>query len=126
MGESLLVIDNDDGVRQLLATFFAGKGFDVFTAVDGLDGVQQAFRHRPAVIVCDIVMPQMHGFEVLEALHGHPDLAGTIIIVVSAKAYKPDRDRALEMGADAYFVKPFDLRELHAAIERARADRRGS
>lgn len=126
MGDTLLVIDNDDSVRQLLATYFAGKGFEVMTAVDGLDGVQQAFRHRPAVIVCDLVMPQMHGFEVLEALHGHPDLAGTIIIVVSAKAFKADRDRALEMGADAYFVKPFDLRELYAAIERTRALRRVS
>lgn len=126
MGDTLLVIDNDDSVRQLLATYFAGKGFEVMTAVDGLDGVQQAFRHRPAVIVCDLVMPQMHGFEVLEALHGHPDLAGTIIIVVSAKAFKPDRDRALEMGADAYFVKPFDLHELYAAIERTRALRRVS
>jgi two-component system sensor histidine kinase/response regulator len=126
VGDTLLVIDNDEGVRYLLATYFNDKGFDVVTAVDGLDGVNQALRHRPEVIICDIVMPQMHGFEVLETLHGHRDLAETIIIVVSAKAYKPDRDRALEMGADAYFVKPFDLPQLSATIEQARAHRRAS
>ena len=118
------MIDNDESVRHLLATYFSDKGFHVLTAVDGLDGVNQALRHRPEVIICDIIMPQMHGFEVLETLHGHPDLTDTVILVVSAKAYKPDRQRALEMGADAYFVKPFDLRQLHATIERARAERR--
>jgi len=126
VGDTLLIIDNDESVRQLLAAYFTEKGYEVLTAVDGLDGVNQALRHRPDVIICDIIMPQMHGFEVLETLHGHRDLGEPIIVVVSAKAYKPDRDRALEMGADAYFVKPFDLRQLYATIERTRAERRPS
>src|SRR5262245_25376731 len=64
-GESLLVIDNDEGLLELLAFVFTHRGFSVLTARQGADGIALAQTHRPAVIICDIIMDDMHGFEVL-------------------------------------------------------------
>lgn len=123
-GSAMLVVDDDSTVTDLLSLYFEDKGFRVYAAADGVEGMSLALCHRPDVVICDIVMPQMHGFEMLKALRAHRELAGAVIVVVSAKAYKPDIDRAREMGADAYFVKPFDVGELHSAIERECARRR--
>ena len=122
-GESLLVIDNDEGFLELLSFVFRSHGFTVHTAQQGTAGIALAQAHRPAVIICDIMMDDMHGFEVLRSLREDPDLARTTVIMISAKSYKPDIDRAREMGADDYVVKPFYPEELVSRVERLRADR---
>jgi CheY-like chemotaxis protein len=63
-------------------------------------------------------MNQMHGFEVLQAIRSHPELRDTTIVVTSVKSYKPDIDRARELGADEYLVKPFTTDELLAIVDR--------
>jgi phosphoribosyl 1,2-cyclic phosphodiesterase len=78
---------------------------------------------RPAVIICDIIMDDMHGFEVLRSLRADPELASAVVIMISAKSYKPDIDRAREMGADDYVVKPFHPDQLVSRVESLRADR---
>ena len=122
-GDSLLVIDNDDGLLELLSFVFSGRGFTVLTARQGAAGIALARAHRPAVILCDIIMDDMHGFEVLRDLRAEPELAHAVVVMISAKSYKPDIDRAREMGADDYLVKPFDPDELVLRVERLRADR---
>ena len=122
-GESLLVIDNDDGLLELLAFVFRSRGFTVLTARQGREGVALAQAHRPGVIICDIIMDDIHGFEVLRSLRADPELTRAIVVMISAKSYKPDIDRAREMGADDYVVKPFHPDELVSRVERLRADR---
>jgi len=122
-GDSLLVIDNDEGLLELLSFVFTGQGFTVFTARQGTAGIALARAHRPSVIVCDIIMDDMHGFEVLRGLRADPELAHAVVVMISAKSYKSDIDRAREMGADDYLVKPFDPDELVLRVERLRANR---
>ena len=122
-GESLLIIDNDDGLLELLAFVFKGQGFTVLTARRGTEGIALARAHRPGVIISDIIMDDIHGFEVLRSLRADPELARSVVVMISAKSYKPDIDRAKEMGADDYVVKPFYPEELVSRVERLRADR---
>jgi DNA-binding response OmpR family regulator len=118
MDKTLLVIDDDKLTVKLELRFFSAKGYTVYSASDGDVGVELALRHKPSAILCDVLMGAMHGFEVLSTLRQHPDMKQTAIIMTSAKAYKPDIDRARLLGATDYVVKPFHLNELLAVVER--------
>jgi DNA-binding response OmpR family regulator len=122
-GESVLVIDNDEGLLELLAFVFKSRGYTVLTAQRGTAGLALAQAHHPDVIVCDIIMDDLHGFEVLHSLRADPALSRAVVVMISAKSYRPDIDRAKQMGADDYVVKPFYPDELVARVERLRADR---
>jgi DNA-binding response OmpR family regulator len=115
---TLLVIDNDESLVDVESFYFTEQGFKVLTALDGNIGVKLALEHKPPVIICDVIMGEMHGFEVLRTLRAEDELRDTVIIMTSAKAYKPDIDRARELGATDYVVKPFRTDELMALIER--------
>jgi len=117
MRRSVLIIDNDREIVDLLSFFFEEHGYVVDTAVDGHTGVALAHLRRPDVIICDIIMDRMHGFEVIQKVRSRPELAGTLLIIVSAKAYKPDMDRARALGADHFVVKPFRCDDLLKLIE---------
>jgi DNA-binding response OmpR family regulator len=114
---SVLIIDNDREIVDLLSFYFEEHGFVVDTAIDGHTGVALAQLRTPDVVICDIIMDRMHGFEVIQKLRARPELAGTLLIMVSAKAYKPDMDRARALGADHFVVKPFRCDELLRLIE---------
>lgn len=118
MDKTVLVIDNDEALVEIEEYYFSEQGYTVYTAFDGDVGVKLALEHKPAAIVCDLIMEEMHGFEVLRRLREHPDMKHTVIIMTSAKAYKPDIDRARDLGATDYVVKPFRTDELLALIER--------
>ena len=116
---SVLIIDNDRDIVDLLAFYFEEQGLVVDTAVDGHTGVALAQLRRPDVVICDIVMEKMHGFEVIQKLRARPEFAQTRIIMVSAKAYKPDMERALALGADHFVVKPFHCEDLLRLVAEA-------
>ena len=118
MQKSLLIIENDEALLDVTAFHFSEQGWEVHTAPDGHLGVELALKHKPAAIICDIIMGEMHGFDVLRALRADPATKNTVIVMTSAKAYKPDIDRALELGATAYVVKPFRTDELFALVEK--------
>ena len=118
MDKTVLVIDNDEALVAVEAFYFSEQGYTVYTAFDGDVGVRLALQHKPAAIVCDVVMEKMHGFEVLRKLRENPDMKHTVVVMTSAKAYKPDIDRARDLGATDYVVKPFRTDELLALIER--------
>ena len=123
MGKTLLVIDNDEALADLESFYFSENGYTVYTAYDGNEGVKLALEHQPDVIICDLVMGEMHGFDVLRTLRANEQIKDTIIVMTSSKAYKPDIDRALELGATDYVVKPIQTDELKALIERHLAAR---
>ena len=118
MNKTLLVIENDEALVDLVSYYFSEQGYTVHTASDGDTGVAAALEHRPSAIICDMIMGEMHGFDVLRTLRAHADMKDTVIIITSAKAYKPDIDRARELGATDYVVKPFRTEELLALVER--------
>ena len=117
MDKTLLIIENDETLSDVASFYFSEQGYTVYTALDGDVGVKLALQHKPAVIICDVIMGKMHGFDVLQTLRAHPDGKNTIIIMTSAKAYKPDIERARDLGATDYVVKPYRTDELMKVIE---------
>jgi DNA-binding response OmpR family regulator len=107
-----LIIDDDPSLRRFSEVVFQRNGFDVQIAGEGSEGIQQAISNPPHVIILDIMMEGLHGFEVCKMLRTNSSLNKTAIVVTSGKSYKPDIDKALELGADAYLVKPFSPKEL--------------
>lgn len=118
---SVLIIDNDREIVDLLAFYFEEHGYLVDTAIDGHTGVALAQLRKPDVVICDVIMDRMHGFEVVQKLRARPELASTLVIMVSAKSYKPDMDRALALGADHFVVKPFRCDDLLTLVEASAA-----
>jgi DNA-binding response OmpR family regulator len=108
----VLIIDNDPTLRRLLQIVFEREGFDVTLASEGSEGLHLALMNPPHIVILDIIMEGLHGFEVCKMLRANSSMRRTAIIIVSGKAYKQDIDRAMELGADSYVVKPFSPKEL--------------
>jgi len=115
---TVLIIDDSPTIRLIVQSVFEPKGFVVSLATDGSEGLRQALLNPPNIIVLDIMMEGLHGFEVCKMLRANSNLRRTAIIIVSGKTFKPDIDKAMELGADAYVVKPFAPKEfLDIAIQ---------
>jgi two-component system, OmpR family, alkaline phosphatase synthesis response regulator PhoP len=108
----VLIVDDEDFFRALVAGGFEREGFTVLQVDNGADAVEVASTELPELILLDLVMPRLLGFEVCQMLRNDQRFIHTAIIIMSAKSYKPDMDKAAELGADAYVVKPFDFRDL--------------
>ncbi len=112
--QKILVIDDEASIRQIVETRLKLAGYEVMTASDGVEALEQAANHQPDLIVLDIMMPKLDGFEVCRELRKNMT---TPIIMLTAKGDITDRIAALELGADDYVVKPFSPRELEARIK---------
>lgn len=108
----VLIIDDDATHRRLSQVIFEKNGFEVSIANDGGEGVRQALINPPSIIILDLMMEGLHGFEVCKMLRTNSNLRRTAIIITSGKSYKADVDKAIQLGADAYVVKPFLPKEL--------------
>src|SRR5438094_5734145 len=113
---SVLIIEDDDDSRRAIARLFARAQWKVLEAADGDSGVELAIRHRPEVILCDLLMPKSNGFQVCRTIR--QQLQPTKIIVVSGRDYAVDRASALEAGADEYLLKPITWEVLSDVIDR--------
>jgi len=110
----ILVVEDDLSILTGLSMSLRFEGYDVIQAQDGRTGLQKVLDERPDLLVLDIMLPQMNGFEVLEELKRR---ANTVpVVVLSAKGVETDRVMGLNLGADDYVVKPFGLQELLARI----------
>jgi DNA-binding response OmpR family regulator len=111
----VLVVEDDPSVRGLLHTLLSAEGYDVATASDGLAGLVKAASSQPALILLDLMMPDLGGVRVLEELQDDPDLAGTPVIVVTGKIDAVPGMRDL-LGEERVFLKPFAVAELLARV----------
>jgi DNA-binding response OmpR family regulator len=111
----ILVIEDDASIRLGLEDTLRAKGYRVAVATRGAAGLEQAERSPPDLIILDIMLPDLDGFEVCRRLKSGP-AAGTPIIMLSARGAELDRVRGLELGADDYVTKPFSLMELLARV----------
>ena len=122
--DSILVVDDEEDIRNLVATSLRRAGFDVVTAEDGQQGIDRFFEHAPRLVVLDVAMPVLDGWTVLERIREASDIP---VIMLTARTAETDRVRGLRSGADDYLVKPFGRQELVARIEallrRARTER---
>jgi len=107
----VLVVEDDPSVRGLLQTLLSAEGYDVTTAADGLAGLVKAASVHPALMLLDLMMPDLGGVRVLEEVREDPELSKTPVIVVTGKIDAVPGMRAL-LGEDRVFVKPFAVAEL--------------
>jgi CheY-like chemotaxis protein len=116
MAKILLVEDNEMN-RDMLSRRLARKGYDVSIAVDGSEGITKAQSETPDLILMDMSLPVVDGWDATRRLRNTPETRAIPIIALTAHAMASDRDRALEAGCDDYDTKPVDLTRLLAKIE---------
>jgi signal transduction histidine kinase len=112
----VLVIDDTAEVRMIITESLKIYGFATVVADDGVSGVEMARQHSPDLIICDINMPNMDGYETLTAIRNNDATATTPFIFLSGAAEKPNVRRGMELGADDYLTKPFTHKELITAV----------
>ena len=115
-GVKVLVVDDEFTIRYLVEHQLKRHGFETIMAKDGPGALEAAQAQKPDLIILDIMMPDMDGFEVCSALKGDPQLASIPIIFLTALTSKQDKMRAFEMGADDYLAKPFQADEFMAHV----------
>ncbi len=113
---TVLVVDDDPVILKLLEVNFEMEGFEVVRAADGFEGLERARAIRPDIVVLDVMMPRMTGYEVAKALREDEDTAHIPIIFVTARAQSTDVERGMELGVDDYVTKPFDPLDLIARV----------
>jgi DNA-binding response OmpR family regulator len=114
----VLIIDDSPTIRRIVQSVFEREGFEVSFASDGSEGVRLALMNLPNIVLLDIMMEGLHGFEVCKMLRANSSLNRSAIVMMSGRSYKPDIDMALALGADSYVVKPFSGEEiLKIAVE---------
>ncbi|RAV22557.1 response regulator transcription factor [Paenibacillus contaminans] len=114
MREKILVVDDDDKIISMLRRSLAFEGYTVFTADNGQEGLRQVLEQEPDLIVLDVMMPKVDGWEVVRRLREGG--ADTPVLMLTAKDEVGDRVKGLDLGADDYLVKPFALEELLARV----------
>ena len=111
------MVDDDDDMRELMAMLLKTR-YDVTTAIDGAAGLDEIKRRVPDLVVLDLLMPRMHGFEVCQRVRADPDLKSVKILISSSKSYQHDvRTATEETGADGYIVKPFEVAEFNRRVD---------
>jgi CheY-like chemotaxis protein len=114
----VLVVDDDDVIRQLISVNLELEGFEVSTAYDGQDCLDKVKDVDPVVVTLDIMMPRLDGWEAASRLRNDPDTAGIKVVLLSARAQEADLQRGSRLGVDAYLTKPFDPDEMIATVRR--------
>lgn len=115
--KKLLIADDQEGVRQLVRMILQGDEYEVLEARDGEEAVRLARRHLPGVVLLDVMMPKLSGFQVCRALKENADTAGIVVLMLTVKAQGDDFAEGEDAGADGYFVKPFSPLALMRRVE---------
>jgi DNA-binding response OmpR family regulator len=125
MREKILVVDDDPAIRELLSVNLLARGFDVRSAGDGRESMELLKMELPQLVILDVMMPEMDGWEVCKMIRDNYEEHGIKIILLTAKGN--DRDRLIGkqiLKADEYLTKPFDVAELLHTVERVLHDGR--
>jgi DNA-binding response OmpR family regulator len=116
MAKKILIADDAEDVKLVVQLFLESKGFDILTAYDGLDALDKARNDRPDLILLDVMMPVLDGFDVCKKLKADPKTASIPVVMLSASAQAESKQRGMEAGAEDYLVKPFQPEALDALI----------
>jgi DNA-binding response OmpR family regulator len=120
--KKILIADDEELIRLLVRTTIESEDYELLEAADGGEALDIVRRERPDLILLDVGMPVLNGFEVVQEIKGQPATASTIVVMLTAHGREADRDHGLSLGADHYITKPFSpldllrkIRELLAA-----------
>ena len=117
MSKKILVVEDTEDNRRILRDLLSMAGYDMIEAHDGAEGVAQASEHRPDLILMDIQMPVMDGYEATRRIKADPALKSIPVIAVTSYALSGDEEKARNAGCDDYVAKPFSPRQLLAKIK---------
>lgn len=114
----ILIIEDDVNIRETLCDILEHKGYEIIAADDGQAGILKAARYKPDLIICDIMMPKLNGYQVLDVVRNNRWLTRKPFIFLSAKSSKEEVFEGLLKGANEYITKPFTNNELFSAIDK--------
>lgn len=117
MPKTLLVVDDEPSILETTRFILECEGYHVLTARDGEEALATIRRERPPIVLLDVMIPKLNGFEVCRQIRQDPDLSRTFVLILTARGQKADEAMAMEAGADTYMRKPFDDEEILACIE---------
>ncbi|NLI76889.1 MAG: response regulator [Candidatus Riflebacteria bacterium] len=115
--KKILAADDEPHILRVVKDKLANAGFTVFTAVNGEEALQTALREKPDLILLDVMMPKMNGFDVCRTLRADPAFAAVPILLLTARGQEIDRRMGLEAGATEYITKPFSPRQLLQTVQ---------
>lgn len=115
--KKVLIVDDEPAILMSLEFLLRKNGYGVFIARSGTEAKEVAERESPEVVVLDIMMPDVDGYQVCEFIKSHPVLSSTRVIFLSAKSKEADMEKGLALGADAYLTKPFSTKVLLEKIK---------
>jgi len=115
--KKILVVDDNQDSRELVVKVLKNKGYEMVEAVDGEEAIEKAIAERPHLILLDISIPKLNGYEVTQKLKGMEEFENIPIVALTAHAMKGDRKKALEAGCEGYITKPINVRELPAQVK---------
>jgi PAS domain S-box-containing protein len=115
--KKILIVEDDSMLRETTSEFLEGEGYQLIQAENGLNGIKKAMEEIPDLILCDIALPQLDGYQVYKTLQQNPSTELVPFIFLTAKTEKEDIRAGMHLGADDYITKPFDFDELLTAIQ---------
>ena len=118
MARKILTCDDEKHIVRLIQVNLERQGYEVITAFNGVECLEKVKEDRPDLIVLDVMMPEMTGFEVLDALKKNPETEGIPVIMLTARAQDSDVLRGWQSGVECYLTKPFNPMELIAFVKR--------
>lgn len=118
MAKKILAVDDEKHIVRLVQVNLERQGYEVVTAFDGKEALEKVESERPDLVVLDVMMPYMDGFEVLKNLKKNPETRDIPVIMLTAKAQDADVFRGWQSGVDCYLTKPFNPMELIAFVKR--------
>lgn len=116
--KKIIIVDDEPEVREAVATVLSEEGYSVLEAGDGTSGVSLALRERPALIILDVLMEPMSGWEVCRILRQIEEIADTPVLMLTGKQGVKDKITAMQVGANDFLPKPFRNEELKRRVER--------
>lgn len=115
--KKILIVDDNQDSRELVVKLLKNRGYQLIEAIDGEDALEKAMAEKPDLILMDISIPKIDGYEVTRRLKSQKEFKNIIIVALTAHAMKGDREKAFEAGCEGYISKPINTRELPDLIK---------
>lgn len=115
---AIMAVDDDPDALDIVRTYLESKGYRVITATDGREALAKLEETRPALVLLDVMMPEIDGWEVARTIKNHPEFGDVRVVMLTARSDFTDKQEGLRAGADDYIVKPIRLQELGDKVAR--------